>query len=526
VEYTQFKSIFKQAQHISEVWTALNKRWEQSTLASKLLVCERLYSLEKPNSETLLAFLTRCTNIYCELEAAGFLNEGMIVYKVLKVLKADSRYTTWVDIVRARGQLPTFHDLADEAREFFAAEIVQEQNHVFSVEGALRADEISEKRTQSDACYYCGYRGHEKKDCRFFKRDSEKGELKPQGWYKTNHFQRIRNKPKHFKQKPEGRYAGALITSEALRTQTFQHNGFIIDSRASQHMVNKSELLLNIRPTDIWVKTAGDQELHCTAKGEAVILTATGQEVLLQEVLLLPAMTCNLLSVPKAIENGLKVDFQDNGQVLFTQSNSSVLLRGQASGSLFELAGYAIVQQTIAAQADTKCQMDVPSTSAGRNGILWHRRLGHIGFTSLAKMASKKRVKGLPSLEVFARPSPCWACASGKLPRGPFPLSTNATCRPLELLHTDIAGPMQVASAGGAKYFVTMLDDFTKFKTVKPLKKRSEAPGFIKHIVANWEAATGQKTLAIRNDRGKEFLTDTLQKWYDENIKLLCQHRI
>jgi alkylated DNA nucleotide flippase Atl1 len=122
------------------------------------------------------------------LEAAGFLNEGMIVYKVLKVLKADSRYTTWVDIVRARGQLPTFNDLADEARELFAAEIVQEQNHVFSVEGALRADEISENRTRSDACYYCGYRGNEKKDCRFFKRDSEKGELKPQGWYKTNHF--------------------------------------------------------------------------------------------------------------------------------------------------------------------------------------------------------------------------------------------------------------------------------------------------------------------------------------------------
>jgi hypothetical protein len=70
-----------------------------------------------------------------------------------------------------------------------------------------------------------------------------------------------------------------------------------------------------------------------------------------------------------------------------------------------------------------------------------------------------------------------------KSPRGPFALYTNATCRPLELLHTDIAGPMQVASAGGAKYFVTKLDDFTKFKAVKPLKKRSEAPGFIKHIV-------------------------------------------
>jgi bifunctional ADP-heptose synthase (sugar kinase/adenylyltransferase) len=51
VECKEFKSIFKQAKHISEVWMALKKRWEQSTLASKLLVCERLYSLEKTNPE-------------------------------------------------------------------------------------------------------------------------------------------------------------------------------------------------------------------------------------------------------------------------------------------------------------------------------------------------------------------------------------------------------------------------------------------------------------------------------------------
>jgi hypothetical protein len=40
------------------------------------------------------------------------------------------------------------------------------------------------------------------------------------------------------------------------------------------------------------------------------------------------------------------------------------------------------------------------------------------------------------------------------------------------LLHTDISGPMQAASAAGAKCFVTILDDFTKLKAVQPEEKK------------------------------------------------------
>jgi hypothetical protein len=69
------------------------------------------------------------------------------------------------------------------------------------------------------------------------------------------------------------------------------------------------------------------------------------------------------------MESGLKAEFKDNGKVLFTKSNSSVTLRGRATGSLFGLAGKAVVQQTIAAPADTKeSPMDVRSISTGRNG--------------------------------------------------------------------------------------------------------------------------------------------------------------
>jgi hypothetical protein len=81
VEYAQFKAIFKQATRVSSVWTEISARWAKSTIASKLLVFEQLLYLQKASNEGILAFFTRCTNLYCDLGAVGCLNEGMFAYK-------------------------------------------------------------------------------------------------------------------------------------------------------------------------------------------------------------------------------------------------------------------------------------------------------------------------------------------------------------------------------------------------------------------------------------------------------------
>jgi transposase InsO family protein len=86
----------------------------------------------------------------------------------------------------------------------------------------------------------------------------------------------------------------------------------------------------------------------------------------------------------------------------------------------------------------------------------------------------------------------------------------------MEQIYTDIAGPMQVTSAGGARYFVTVLDEYTQYTAVKPIAKKSEAADFIKHIIMHWEGVTGHSTLAVRNDEGKEYMPDSLKQWYED----------
>jgi hypothetical protein len=76
-------------------------------------------------------------------------------------------------------------------------------------------------------------------------------------------------------------------------------------------------------------------------------------------------------------------------------------------------------------------------------------------------MAVNQCVIGLPKKEIFSERLTCWACPSGKFVRSTYPSSLHKSTRPLQLLHTDICGPMQVPSAGGKCYFVTVLDEGT-----------------------------------------------------------------
>jgi transposase InsO family protein len=288
-------------------------------------------------------------------------------------------------------------------------------------------------------------------------------------------------------------------------------------------MVNKVPLLRNKQAVDVKVLTANQQVLTCTLKGEAIVKTDTGEQVHLKEVLLLPALTCNLLSVRKVNEAGLKVEFTKNGNVTFMpQAPRRLLMSGRASGSLYELVGDALTLSMVASAANNpSTSISAPSNLIATRfpqtlGALWHRRLGHLNYTSQAKMAANRGATELPTSGVFSHPAPCWSCTSGKLPRKPFPVSANRTCRPMEQVHTDIAGPMQVTSAGGARYFVTVLDDYTQYTAVKPIAKKSEAADFIKHIIKHWEGVTGHSTLAVRSDRGKEYMSDALKQWYED----------
>ncbi len=96
----------------------------------------------------------------------------------------------------------------------------------------------------------------------------------------------------------------------------------------------------------------------------------------------------------------------------------------------------------------------------------------------------------------------------------PFPKqSTKKTSRPLELIHSDLCGPMNVESIGGSKYVLTFTDDYTRYVTVYFLKSKSEVLSKFEEYVNMVENMTGQKVQNLRTDNGGEYVSDDFTKF-------------
>ena len=103
----------------------------------------------------------------------------------------------------------------------------------------------------------------------------------------------------------------------------------------------------------------------------------------------------------------------------------------------------------------------------------------------------------------------------GKMTRSPFKLSTHRTNTPLELIHSDLCGPMQSRSLGGCRYFMLFVDDYTKFMTVYFLKSKDEAASQFQHfkaVVENFFSDKGHQIEAIRTDGGGEYSSGEFQR--------------
>jgi transposase InsO family protein len=148
---------------------------------------------------------------------------------------------------------------------------------------------------------------------------------------------------------------------------------------------------------------------------------------------------------------------------------------------------------------------------------LWHMRFGHLGYSGLRDLVKKQSVEGLPNLDFDNKF--CEGCVIGKQTRRQFGKSKYSATRPLELIHTDICGPITPGSYSGKEYFITFIDDYSKKCWVYFLEKKSEAFETFKKFMVMVEKTTGNNIRSLRSDRGGEYLSNEF-KLYCENQKI------
>jgi len=110
--------------------------------------------------------------------------------------------------------------------------------------------------------------------------------------------------------------------------------------------------------------------------------------------------------------------------------------------------------------------------------------------------------------EIHVTAHTCGSCELGKQHRQPFPkgISKRATHK-LELVHSDICGPMSTASLSNNMYFILFIDDFSRMTWVYFLKTKSQALLMFKNFKSMAETQSGQKIKVLRTDNGGEYIS-------------------
>ncbi|KAL0405649.1 UNVERIFIED_CONTAM: Retrovirus-related Pol polyprotein from transposon TNT 1-94 [Sesamum latifolium] len=132
------------------------------------------------------------------------------------------------------------------------------------------------------------------------------------------------------------------------------------------------------------------------------------------------------------------------------------------------------------------------------------------------KMARLAREGLLGSLAKVNLPT-CEPCMAEKACRKPFGKAKRAT-HPLELVHSDMWGTMNVGARHGAFYFLTFIDDYSRYGSVYLLSHRSEALDCFKRFLAEVENQREVNLKVFRTDRGREYLSEQFKKICDKRI--------
>ncbi|GKE67226.1 retrovirus-related pol polyprotein from transposon TNT 1-94, partial [Tanacetum coccineum] len=153
---------------------------------------------------------------------------------------------------------------------------------------------------------------------------------------------------------------------------------------------------------------------------------------------------------------------------------------------------------------------------------LWHRRLSHLNFGTLNKLAKDGLARGIPRLK-FQKDHLCSACALGKSKKSSHqPKAEDTNQEKLYLLHMDFCGPMRVESINGKRYILVIVDDYSRFTWVRFLRSKDEAPDAIIKCIKNIQVHLNTTVRNIRTYNETEFVNQTLYEFY-ENVGISHQ---
>ena len=479
------------------LWTKLEELYARKTGNNKLFLMKQLLTLRYKDGSPLLDHMNTFQGIINQLVGMGINFDDEVQALWLLGTLPDSWETFRTSLSNSAPNGTITMDLAkgsmlneDMRRKTQGS---SSRSEILFIEKRGRSNSRGPKgknyhRSKSNRfanveCYNCGKKGHIKKHCRLLKRENanETGKNKRTGDESTSDRVTVTN--------AEAEDFLLVYDDEMINFASHSETNWIVDSGASIHATSKRDLFSSYTPGDFGcVKMGNDGLAKAVGLGDVCLETSNGSMLVLKNVKHIPDIRVNIVSVGKLDDEGYCNIFSDGQWKL--KKGAMVMARGKKHSTLyFFQAKFATCT--------------VNAMQEKNSAALWHKRLGHISEKGLATLMKKNCLSSLKNASL----EKCAHCLAGKQNRVSFHSSSpSRKSELLELIHSDVCGPMKTRTLGGAQYFVTFIDDHSRKLWVYPLKTKDQVLGVFKEYHALVERQTGKKLKCIRTDNGGEYL--------------------
>lgn len=469
----------------SEVWQKLRETYASKGPARKAVLLKQLMLHRMTEGEDIRQHLTTFVDIVDKLGSMSIdIHKDLL--SIMLLYSLPPQYNNFRCAIESRDELPNIEILRVKIlEETEARRWSKEEEH-----GAMAAEQPGrrnwkDKTEQKNSprpfkpafkyrCNKCRKIGHKASECRT-KLYTER---------KEHNAGRI----------DETFYAEYREPKMAFEIENGQtENLWCLDSGCTVHVCkdkDKFNTLMNVG--DERLKLASNSSTAISGKGNIRFRTDEGgktKNIELNNALYVPDLRNNLMSVARITDRGNKVIFsRDKAEVKDEKGNTRLIAR--RIGDLYyvpdkqEYAGFI-----------TRQVNDLNT---------WHMRLGHLNHRDLIDMVKKEMVTGIELSDPVEMPI-CEVCIRGKQTSTPFQSRKENCSELLELVHSDLCGPMRVKSHGGRRYMVTFTDDHSRWGEVFFLKEKRNVLDIFKEYKSAVERQTGKKIKALQTDNGGEY---------------------
>jgi len=521
------RELYADVRDPKELWEKLEKRYAGKDQARIWFLREELSKVEY-NDDDLVDYISRLEKLFHQLAAAGELqaekDKKYLLLSKLPLPYHPFRTTTWNDskydetaydeicdrLILEHQQLTRGDAETEATNAFYAGKGRKKDNgkQGQSARSCRPQTEGTRESVSKDSCFHCKEKGHWANKCPKKRQDKRR----PSGFNRRGRGQN------------QSTESGATVNSSSTsprawtamdeKSAKIASAKWVLDSGATHHMTSDRTQFQNLTRVQISISIANGATMTAEGEGDILLnlqLDDETNQVLLKKVLYVPEMGSSGLVSVRCIQAA-------GGVVSFAENTVSITHEGKLHG-IARLQHNAYILQTvdsIVVNATENVVAQRARVEEKHDTLLdWHRCLGHISFDKVKQLAdhhSEMIIDG-------SRTNPtCVSCIAAKQTRTPNSSpATRTTTAPLQLIHTDLAGPMKTTSLGGARYYVLFIDDYSRYTVIYILRQKSETFAKFREYKALVENYHDTKIKALRSDNGGEYTSIQFTKFMRES---------